>query len=168
MGFMASGKSRIGRLLSDRLSWTFYDTDDLIIEKAGNMPIPEIFSQFGEAKFREIEKEVVREVANLEQTVISLGGGAVVDPENWQTITASGTTICLSYPPEIIERRVSRKNNRPLLQLPTREERLERIGELLKKRESAYQKADLILHLNVEIDAERVADSIAAYLGVDK
>ena len=166
MGFMASGKTRIGRLLADRLYRPYLDTDDLIIEKAEGMSIPDIFSKFGEKHFRRLEKEVVQEVANLNAHVISLGGGAVVDAQNWNTLTSSGITVCLSYPPEIIEKRISRKNNRPLLQLPTREARLTRIRELLAERDVHYQRADLVLHLNVEVDAERVADSLAAFLGV--
>jgi shikimate kinase/3-dehydroquinate synthase len=165
MGFMGSGKTKVGKLLAQRLNYKFIDTDDCIVAEAG-MSIPEIFEQQGEPAFREIEKEIVHRVSHLDDHVISLGGGAVVNPDNWACISSSGTTITLSYPPEIILKRVLQKKDRPLLNQESDKEKMQRIVDLLDKRKDFYKRADLFLHLNTEIDADRVADMIAGYLGV--
>ncbi|MFC1569926.1 shikimate kinase, partial [bacterium] len=81
-------------------------------------------------------------------------------------ITASGLTVNLSYPPKIILRRVAQKTDRPLLSQETEHEKLQHIEKLLEKRQEYYHRADLILHLNNEIEPDLVADMIAGYLGV--
>ena len=77
MGYRGSGKSTIGARLADRLWLKFVDTDDLVVKKAGKS-IAEIFAADGEARFREIEIEAVREALAMEEHVVSLGGGAVM------------------------------------------------------------------------------------------
>jgi len=165
MGFMCVGKTKVGRLLAMRLNWKFVDTDDCIVRDSG-MTIPEIFKTQGEPAFRALEKKWVTRVSRNKHQVISLGGGAVVDPENWDRITASGATVNLSYPPEIILRRASQKTDRPLLNQATEEEKMQHIEKLMNNRQKFYRKADLILHLNHEIEPDLVADMIAGYLGV--
>ncbi|MBN1894656.1 shikimate kinase [bacterium] len=164
IGFMACGKTRIGKLIARKLARPFLDTDEMIVRKTG-MPIPEIFEKWGESRFREIEKEIVSQVAGLRGRIVALGGGAVLDPGNWELLDLSGTIICLSYPPEIIEERAARSRQRPLLNQESGRERKERIRSLLESRESVYRKADLLLHLNQEVDARRVAAAIIGFLG---
>lgn len=164
-GFMCSGKTRVGRLLALRLSMTFLDTDDWIVRKAGKT-IPEIFDQLGELHFRTLEKEAIGHAASVEDHVVSLGGGAVMNDDNWHAIQESGETICLSYPPRIIDSRLSRKKDRPLVRQTDQTERMTRIQTLLSQRQSRYREADLVFHLNHEIDAENVADALAGYLGL--
>ena len=114
-GFMASGKSRTGRTLSERLGRPLVDTDAVIVERAGKS-ISEIFEQDGEAKFREMERDVIAEIAaNETPQVVSLGGGAINNPENVKVIRESGTLIRLWAKPEILSERIGRKNTRPLL-----------------------------------------------------
>jgi len=165
MGFMCSGKTRIGHLLSERMNMSFLDTDDWIIQEA-DLSIPEIFEQFGESHFRALEKQAIQHSGLLKHHVVSLGGGAVMDDENWKTIKKSGETICLSYPSEIIESRLARKTDRPLVQEDSQQDRMERIISLLDQRQARYREADLVFHLNHEIDAENVADALAGYLGL--
>jgi len=165
MGFMASGKTRVGSLLASRLGRPYLDTDELIVQKAG-MGVPEIFDRLGESRFRQLEVEIIARVAALHAHVIALGGGAVLNPVNWERIARTGVTVCLSYPPEIIDRRLAHKTDRPLVREHTPGARLARIRNLLSERESAYRRADLTLHLNRETDAENVADAVAGYLGV--
>jgi len=164
MGFMCSGKTRVGLLLAQRLGMSFLDTDDWIVKEA-SLSIPEIFEKFGEPHFRMLEKKAILHAASLQGHVISLGGGAVMNDENWKIITESGNTICLSYPPSIIESRLVRKKDRPLVQESDQSERLARIDELLNQRRARYQEANLTFHLNHEIDPENVADALAGYLG---
>ena len=164
MGFMCSGKSKVGSLLAKRINFKYIDTDGCIVKETG-LSIPEIFEQKGEPEFRKIEKEIVNRVSRLDKHVVSLGGGAVVDPDNWERIASTGTTVTLSYPPDIILKRVSRKTDRPLLNQESDDEKLNRIVELMDKRRNFYSRADLFLHLNREIPAAQVADMIAGYFG---
>ena len=124
---MASGKSRTGRALADRLGRPFVDTDNVIVERAGKS-INEIFEQDGEAAFRKMEREVIAEIAQSEKPlIVSLGGGALTQPENLKVIRQNGTIIRLWAKPEILSERIGRKNTRPLLANLTDEERLEKI-----------------------------------------
>ncbi len=163
MGFMGCGKSRIGRTLSDILQSPYVDSDEMIVEKAG-MPITDIFNTHGEQHFRQLEKDVIRWIADHPGQIVSLGGGAIVDPDNWKTISDSGVTVNLSYPPEILYKRLANKTDRPLLDGTEGESRLERIRELLEERKPLYKRADFILHFNKEVDAEQVASAIAGYI----
>ena len=163
LGFMGTGKTKIGRILAQRLSWPFLDTDEQIQQEAG-LSIPEIFKLKGEKGFRQLEKACIIEISQRKRTVISLGGGAVIDPENWELISKSGITITLSYPPEIIFSRINKKTDRPLLDENRYGEKYERIKILLKTRESFYQRADLILHMNSEVSAKHIAEAILGFL----
>jgi len=164
IGFMASGKTRIGKLVARHLGRPFLDTDEMIVKKTG-LSIPEIFEKWGEPRFREIEKEIVSRVAGMRGRIVALGGGAVMDPGNWEILDLSGTIVCLSYPPDIIEERAARSRQRPLLNQESSRERSERIRDLMERREPVYRKADLLLHLNQEVDARRVAAAIIGFLG---
>jgi shikimate kinase / 3-dehydroquinate synthase len=163
MGFMGSGKTRVGRILADSLRLPFIDTDAHIVEETG-LSVNALFETKGEAGFREIEANVVRCLADADACVISLGGGAVVRPDNWERISRSGVTVCLSYPPEILAGRLERKKDRPLLNGAAEGGRIEVIRNLLAEREPLYRRADCVLHLNREIGPEAVADMIGRYL----
>ena len=165
MGFMGTGKTKVGKLIAELIEWQFIDTDACIVEDAG-MSIPKIFETYGEPHFRELEKKWIKHTSKGQHQVISLGGGAVVDEENWEVIHSNGITVNLSYPPSIIYERLARKTDRPLLANDDKEARLSRIISLLDKRKPVYDKADIIFHLNHEQPAEQVAKSIVALLGV--
>src|SRR5947209_819876 len=92
IGARGCGKTSIGRRLADRLWHTFIDVDEQIVRKAGKT-IREIFEQDGEAKFRELETKVIREVAPLEEHVIALGGGSLMREENRQMIKEAGHRV---------------------------------------------------------------------------
>ncbi len=163
MGFMGSGKTKVGKRLAKLLRRPFVDTDAHIVKEIG-LSINEIFEKKGEAGFREIERNVIQCLSETDGCVISLGGGAVLHPENWENITRSGITIALSYPAEILAARLAGKKDRPLLDQASESERLDRIRELLAKREPYYRRANFFLHLNHEIAANAVADIIFQYL----
>jgi len=159
-GFMASGKSRTGRALAERLNWPFVDTDSLIVEKAGKT-ISEIFEQEGEAAFRAKEKEVIAEICSNETPhVVSLGGGALTQAENIQAIRKSGTLIRLWAKPEILSERIGRKNTRPLLANLTDEERLAKIKVMLKEREANYALADFSVESTNDYTEKHVIEKI--------
>ena len=146
-GFMASGKTRIGKLLASQLKLAYVDSDSLITERAGKS-IAEIFEQDGEAKFRELEKEIIKEISKKENAVVSLGGGAITKSENVEVIKSSGILICMRAEPEVLCERIGRNNNRPLMAGLDPEARLERIVNMLAEREKFYSLADFSIDSN--------------------
>ena len=106
IGYRGSGKTTIGKKLASRLWQTFLDVDDLIVKKAGKS-IKEIFEQDGEPHFRDLEAEAVRELAQLEDHVIGLGGGTLMREENRKVLKEkSHKLVYLKCEPEELLRRV--------------------------------------------------------------
>jgi shikimate kinase len=135
-GFMATGKSTVGRVLAARLRYGFVDTDRIIEERHG--PIPRIFDEQGEGAFRALERSLAEELAGLSSLVISTGGGMLLDPEVADVMSSSGVVVCLTAEPEVILRRVGGARageRRPLL---ADDDPLGRILELLAERSAAY------------------------------
>lgn len=141
VGFMGTGKSTVGHLVAGMLRFDFVDTDELIERKAGRR-ITEIFTSEGEARFREYEKEVVQQLKAYTRTVISTGGGLVVNPENLASIKTHALVVCLWASAETILNRVGHQSHRPLLQGP---DPLKKIEELLAQRGPIYKQADVLL-----------------------
>ena len=140
-GFMGTGKTEVGRELSRILRWKLIDVDDEIV-KAKKMSINEIFAQFGEPAFRDLETGMIREISKKKNVIISTGGGAVTRHENIDALRENGIVICLTATPEIILKRTSSNSERPLLKV---EDPLQRIKELLEIRMPFYQKADIVI-----------------------
>jgi shikimate kinase len=163
LGFMGCGKTKIGGLLAKSLSRPFIDTDEVIVEETG-CSINDLFKNRGEKGFREIEKDVISRISKTRTAVISLGGGSVLIPENWDAVSGSGITVALSYPPEILAARLERKKDRPLLKDVPGSERVEFIRGLLSVREPYYRRADLLLHLNREIAPQALTGMLLHYL----
>ena len=136
VGFMGTGKSRIGWELSRRLGLTFIDTDK-VIARVSCMSIPEIFETYGEATFRDYETEVVRRSLKLTDVVVSTGGGAAVREHNRRLLASRGPVVALWASPETIYLR-TRRHKRPLLEIGNP---VERIHELLSARRAAYEDA---------------------------
>ncbi|MFK7906382.1 MAG: shikimate kinase [Chitinophagales bacterium] len=115
VGFMASGKSRIGKLLANKLQYKYVDADDYIEAKA-QQTIPQIFEERGEAYFRELEQTCLHELVQEEQILVSTGGGMACHFDNMEQMNRSGLTIFLEVPPPIITSRLLQaKNTRPLV-----------------------------------------------------
>jgi len=140
-GFMGTGKTEVGRELARLLTMKLIDIDTEII-KSAKMSINQIFEQFGEQKFRDMETEMIEKVSCEKNVIISTGGGAVLKQENMEALKKTGRVICLMATPETILRRTSGTSERPLLQV---EKPLEKVNELLNFREPFYEKADLII-----------------------
>lgn len=145
IGFMATGKSTVGRLAARRLGFAFVDTDALI-ESRLERSISEVFAQKGEAWFRQYEKALVAELADSERTVIATGGGLGANPDNLASLKRHALVVCLWASPETIWNRARRHGHRPLLQDP---DPLGKIRRLLEARQPVYRLADIL------IDAER-------------
>lgn len=137
IGFMCSGKSKVGRLLAQRLGRPHYDTDELISRKT-NMSVADLIRTQGEQAFRDHESEAVREVSSLQNAVISTGGGAPLREENMQTLSKSGYVVWLKVSPEVILKRAGNLASRPLIDP---DHPLDSIRRRLAEREQAYAAA---------------------------
>lgn len=160
VGFMGTGKSVTGRLLAQRLNMDFIELDSLI-EAKEKMPIKDIFEKKGEPYFRLVEKSVVKEASSGKNVVISAGGGAILDEDNFKNLKSNGIIICLKASPETILKRTKDLKTRPLLNVPEPKKKIE---DLLKKREAYYNKADFSVDtddLSVEQVAERILFDIS-------
>jgi shikimate kinase len=156
-GFMATGKSAVGKLLAQRLGYAFYDTDDMIEKQTGHT-IADLFANGGEPAFRELEAQTVALVALTPTSVIATGGGVPLRKENMDELERHGRIFLLTASPETIIRRLDLGAvPRPLL---AGANPLGRVRELLKEREKAYSR----FHGTIETDAltdHEVADKIA-------
>ena len=153
-GFMASGKSTIGPMVANTLGWIFFDLDKEI-EKRENRKITKIFEEEGEDYFRRKETEILKEISEGKNLIISLGGGTLIIQENRKFIKKSGNLICLSSSPEVAYRRLKHKRDRPILLADNNEDAaenvvIERIESLMKERMKYYQKADYFIDTDKE------------------
>jgi len=141
IGYRGSGKTSIGKRLADRLWQKCIDTDELIVARTGK-PIAQIFAEDGEARFREIESEVVREVAGMQDVVIALGGGAPLRAENRRAIKEAGhRVIYLKCEPEALLQRIQADPDTPASR-PNLTEfggGIEEISKVLADREPIYR-----------------------------
>lgn len=146
IGFMGCGKSTVGIRLSYRLRRVVEDTDKLIERKAGKS-ISDIFKEDGEAVFREMETNCLKELVTLkEDRIISTGGGLPVKVENHELLKRLGTVVYLRISPQGVYKRLKDDTTRPLLQC---EDPMAKIEELLSKRAPVYeQAADVILDVD--------------------
>lgn len=141
VGFMAAGKTTVGRHLARELGFPFIDTDELIVAREG--PIQALFARVGEAGFRAAEFEAVRAVLDGPLAVIALGGGAVTHAPTQALLAARALRVYLDVPVETLVARLRRSRTvRPLV---GREPTAERVRELLDLREPLYREADLVV-----------------------
>ena len=141
IGFMGSGKSHIGQLLSSAMGLYYIDLDKEIEKK--DMSISEIFNQKGENYFRKLEREALLETIALEKTIIACGGGTPCFFDNMEWMNRNGITIFLNPAIEILmERLINEREKRPLLLNKNDHDVHTYIIELLKTRMQFYQKAD--------------------------
>jgi shikimate kinase len=155
-GFMASGKTTVGMSVAKKLNLMFYDTDKIIEEQEGKT-IPEIFSEFGEKYFRELENKLAINLKNIENAVIATGGGFVINPQNIELMRQNGVIVNLKTTPEIIERRMNvAKSTRPLLQTDSIEEVLDRFNN----RKIYYNNNDICIKLTEEMSIEECSDLV--------
>jgi shikimate kinase len=160
VGFMASGKSHVGRILSQKTGWPLVDADHEIVRRAGK-PIHQIFQEQGEDAFRTLESSVIADLCAGSGRILAAGGGAFVSPDNRRRILESGLVFCLSARPETVYRRIMKSNvsgaaARPLL---AGDNPLERIKALLAQRSQMYAQAHHAIETD-DLTPEQVADCI--------
>ena len=161
IGFMGVGKTTVGRMLAEMLSWEFLDSDHLIEQKY-RMPITEIFRTFGEAEFRKAERETIEELLTKhKRKVISLGGGAYAQEPVREVCLRRGIVIYLDLSwRQWQKRRPLLAENRPILQTRTDKE----IRDLFETRRQYYARH----HFKIRTDgmkSEQVAHLIRRRLG---
>ena len=142
IGFMGTGKSSVGRLVAEKLRFEFLDTDELLEARAGKS-ITEIFAQQGEPAFRDLEHQLVVDLADRSRTVIATGGGLPVNPANLDRLKQRALVVCLWASPGKIFERVHSQTHRPLLHDPDPEAK---IRALLAAREPYYRQADVLVN----------------------
>lgn len=156
IGFMGTGKTSVGKLLSQKLKRESIDTDEMI-EKETAMTIGEIFEQEGEAHFRKIEKDLIKRLSGETNKIILCGGGVVLNKENIQNLRKSGKTVLLEAEPEEIYRRIQQDQRRPLLKGKMN---LNTIKELLGQRQEAYLASGDIVVTTTNKTLEEISDEI--------
>lgn len=156
IGFMGTGKTSAGRLVAEQLSFEFVDTDELIEGRAGKT-ITEIFQQDGEPAFRDMEKQLVAELAARSGMVISCGGGLAANQANLDSLKRHSLVVCLWASPEKIFARVRHQTHRPLLHDA---DPLAKIKTLFAAREPFYRQADVIVNTELR-SVKAVAQQIA-------
>jgi shikimate kinase len=159
VGMMGAGKSSVGRRLAGRLDLPFVDADTEI-EKAAGMSIPEIFSSHGEPYFRAGEARVIVRLLEGGPQVLATGGGAFMNAETRAAIRANGLSVWLRATLDVLNRRIKRRTDRPLLKDADPTETLRR---LIEERYPVYAQADLTVESR-EVPHETIVDEIVAGL----
>jgi shikimate kinase len=139
VGLMGAGKSSIGRRLAEKLEFEFVDAD-YEIERAADKSIPEIFSDHGEAYFREGERRVISRLIENGAQVLATGGGAYINEETRKSIEAHGVSVWLKADLPLLMKRVMKRSDRPLLQAKDPEAVMK---DLMEQRYPIYAQADV-------------------------
>ena len=161
-GFMATGKTSVGKKLAELLDREFVDLDAAIEAEEG-VSIPQIFAGRGEPAFRELESRMVERIMNRTGVVIATGGGTVVNPHNLANLKSRGVIVALTADIPTILRRAGSGEDRPLLQTENREERIQ---ALLLERSPFYAQADLVLD-TTSLTIEEAARQISSCMNRD-
>lgn len=159
VGMMGAGKSSVGRRLASRLGIPFVDAD-AEIEKAAGMTIPEIFAAHGEAYFRSGEARVIARLLEGGPQVLATGGGAFMNPDTRAAIRSKGLSVWLRASLDVLNRRVRRRNDRPLLKDTDPAETLKR---LIEERYPIYAEADITVESR-EVPHDTIVDEIISGL----
>ncbi len=141
VGFMGTGKSTVGRAVAQKLGFDLLDSDHEI-ERLQGKTIADIFAQQGEPAFRAMEREFILHGHPAERTVISCGGGLVVQPGMLELLKARGVVVCLHASIETILARTARHRNRPLLEVADPDAR---VRTLFAQREPIYRQSGTLI-----------------------
>ena len=161
IGYMGAGKTTIGKALSKELGATFYDLD-WYIESRMRKTVAQIFAERGEEGFRKIEHNMLHEVAEFENVIISCGGGTPCFFDNMDYMNGQGETVYLQASPDVLYNHLKMgKTERPLLKNKTPEEMQVFIAEQLEKREPYYSKAKHTLNVDLLENYEKIKISVA-------
>ncbi len=159
---MGSGKTTVGKQLSKATGLPFYDLD-WYIETRMRKTVAQIFAERGEEGFRKIEYNMLHEVAEFENVIISCGGGTPCFFDNMDYLNRQGDTVYLKAGPEVLQKHLMMgKGNRPLLKDKTPDELIAYIGEHLHTREPYYNKARHTIDVSLMDTAEKIDITVDA------
>ena len=162
IGYMGSGKTTVGKALSKETGMMFYDLD-WYIESRMRKSVSQIFAERGEEGFRKIEYNMLHEVAEFEDVIISCGGGTPCFFDNMDYLNQQGDVVYLKATPETLYKHLlMAKIERPLLKGKSSEELIAYITEHLKERAPFYEKARHILDVNVLDEYDKIQSSVAS------
>ena len=160
IGYMGAGKTTIGKALSKELGMPFYDLD-WYIESRRRKTIPQLFAELGEDGFRKIERNMLHEVAEFENVIISCGGGTPCFFDNIDYMNEQGDVVYLHCEPDVLEKHLRMgKVERPLIKGKTEEELTAFIREQLAYREQFYNKAKHKLDVTLMDNYEKIKITI--------
>lgn len=161
IGYMGAGKTTVGKALAKALGVTFYDLDWYISSRM-RKTIAQIFEERGEDGFRQIERNMLHEVAEFEDVVISCGGGTPCYFDNIDYMNEKAPVVYLKADPEVLYKHLAMsKNDRPLLRGKSQEELITFIREQLEKRNPFYTKARYTLDVSLMDDFTKINNSVA-------
>lgn len=168
-GYMGAGKTTVGKELAERTGLSFIDLD-VFIEERYHRTVSRLFAEYGEDKFRDIERRLLHEVAEFEDIIISTGGGTPCFFDNMEFMNAAGKTVYLQVSvDELAARLETCRYTRPVLQNRTGEELKNFITESLQKRLPFYEKAQMIFPAETMLtyeDIVKVVDDLKVKLGI--
>ena len=160
IGYMGAGKTTVGKDMAKQLGMSFYDLD-WYIENRMRKKVKQIFDERGEEGFRIIERNMLHEVAEFEDVVISCGGGTPCFFDNMEYLNQQGETVYLRGTPETLFRHLKMgKGVRPLLLNKTDDELMQYIRENVTKREEFYMKAKHIVNIPVMENDDKINETI--------
>jgi shikimate kinase len=160
IGYMGSGKTTVGKALSKATGMMFYDLD-WYIESRMRKTVSQIFAERGEEGFRQIEYNMLHEVAEFENVIISCGGGTPCFFDNMDYLNQQGDVVYLKATPETLYKHLlMAKVERPLLKDKSPEELIAYITDHLKERAPFYEKARHTLDVNVLDNYDKIAISV--------
>ena len=160
IGYMGSGKTTVGRALAKEIGLPFYDLD-WYIESRMRKKVSQIFAEQGEEGFRRIERNMLHEVAEFENIVISCGGGTPCFFDNMDYLNQQAQVVYLKAQPEVLHKHLLMcKGDRPLLKGKTPDELIQFIREQLEKREPFYSKANYTLDVSLMDNYEKIKITI--------
>ena len=161
VGYMGSGKTTVGKALSKETGMMFYDLD-WYIESRMRKSVAQIFAERGEDAFRTMEYNMLHEVAEFEDVIISCGGGTPCFFDNMEYLNQQGDVVYLKATPETLYKHLlMAKVERPLLKGKSKEELITYITEHLKERAPFYEKARYTLDVNVLDEYDKIQTSVA-------
>jgi len=157
-GFMATGKSTVGKKLAEKLGWQYVDTDEIIEHEIG-MKIAEIFDKRGEPFFRDVETRAARFASKKNNCVIATGGGIVQKAENMKIFEKNSIVVNLTASPEVIFERIKGNTDRPLLNKP---DPMAEITSLLEFRRPFYARCNISVNTD-KLTVDEIVEKISEY-----
>ncbi|KAJ1281058.1 hypothetical protein BS78_04G279200 [Paspalum vaginatum] len=170
VGMMGSGKSTVGKIMSEVLGYSFFDSDKLVEQAVGMPSVAQIFKVHSEAFFRDNESSVLRDLSSMRRLVVATGGGAVIRPVNWKYMK-KGLSVWLDVPLDALARRIAKVGtaSRPLLDQPSGDPytmAFSKLSMLAEQRGDAYANADVRVSLE-EIASKQGHDNVSKLTPTD-